>query len=104
MHGTFKNIKGAQRRRTDTQDRGMRQYRLTCADLGINGQGFTCQATSVKGALAEIMRSIDHDEAWPIAIGGKTVEVEISSGKGKPMRIMVSGYFQPRYEFEDVAG
>jgi hypothetical protein len=99
MHGTFESIKGAQKRRADVKDRGMRSYRITCEDLGIRGQGFSCHATSMKSALAEFMRAADHDEAWPIALGGKTVVVEIA-GIGKLWRGTVSGTFIPRYWYE----
>lgn len=102
MHGTFKEHSGGQKRRADTKDRGMRSYRITCEDLGVRGQGFTCHATSMKGALAEWMRAADHDEAWPVAIGGKIVAVEVT-GNGKPWRGTVSGTFIPRYEFKEAA-
>jgi len=103
MHGTFKPLPQTHKRRTDTGERGARRYRITCAGLGIQGQGFTCHATSMKGALAEWMRAADHDEAWPIAIGGKTFGVEIAGG-GRTMRFNVSGGFIPRYEFAETEG
>jgi hypothetical protein len=76
-------------------------YYFRCPELGVDEWQRTAGPHGMFAAIKMKMWRIDHDAAWPIALGGKSVKVEMRyEGTNKTMTFLCWGAFAPRYVIE----
>ncbi len=78
-------------------------YYMRCPELGVHDWERTAGPNSMFAAIKMKLFRCDHDEAFPVSLGGKDVAFEVRhEGSTKVMRFVVKGSFAPRYSVERV--
>lgn len=78
-----------------------KSYYMRCPDLGVHDWELTTGPAMIYAAIRVKLARIDHDEAFPVALGNKKVEMQVRyENSSRVMRFLCSGHFVPKYECE----
>lgn len=78
-----------------------KQYYMKCPELGVHQWELTTGPDNLYAAIKMKLARIDHDEAFPVSIGGKAVEMHVRfANSNRIMRFNCTGLFHPKYAIE----
>lgn len=78
-----------------------KQYYMKCPELGVHEWELTTGPDNLYAAIKMKLARIDEDEAFPVSVGKKDVEMLVRfANSNHVMRFNCTGMFHPKYAIE----